>query len=91
MFDTNELTELAYMRAAVLAHNPVHSESWDAETIRAVYHTITFPAISYDAWLERMNAALSTESMSLANDRFIAFAEQARAAGADFNIVAAQN
>jgi hypothetical protein len=89
MFDTNKLTELDYMRAAILAHKPIHSETWDAETIRAVYHAIPFPAISYDAWLERMNAALSTKSMSLANDRFIAFAEQARAAGADFDIVAA--
>jgi hypothetical protein len=66
-----------YMRAAVLAQNPSHLDSWDEPTLRSVYNLLPNPSISFAIWCERMSApGFSPPDYIDANNRFLAFARE---------------
>ena len=67
---------LAYMRAAIRAHNPRDLNDWTIDELRAVYHLLPRPQISFQEWSERMGHSESDpppEEMREANEHFIEF------------------
>ena len=66
----------AYMRAAILAQIPVDPTAWDEPTLRAVFHILPAPPITFEEWRTRMLATSPQEDTVNANDRFIAFARE---------------
>jgi hypothetical protein len=45
---------LAYMRAAIRVHNPRDINDWTIDELRAVYHLLPRPEVSFQEWSERM-------------------------------------
>ncbi len=68
--------QAAYMRAAILAQIPVDPTAWDELTLRAVFHILSAPPITFEEWLARMLATPPQEDAVNANERFIAFARE---------------
>ena len=66
----------AYMRAAILAQIPVDPSAWDEPTLRAVFHILPAPPVTYEEWRTRMLASSPHQNMTESNDRFIAFARE---------------
>lgn len=75
---TSPTDACAYMRAAILAQVPVDPGAWDEPTLRAVFHVLPPPPVSFAEWRARMLAAQtpSAQEISDANDRFIGFAQE---------------
>jgi len=68
--------QAAYMRAAILAQIPVDPTPWDEPTLRAVFHILPTPPITFEEWRARMLTTEPQEDIVGSNDRFIAFARE---------------
>jgi hypothetical protein len=88
---------LAYLRAAIRASDLREIDTWDIETLRAVYHLLPRPQVSFEEWSNRMGfgepqADTDTgEEIADANERFIEFCRNTQTSGIRLNKLEAQS